>query len=118
LITYEMEPTKSRRAEQHLSEAGLSDLVEFQVGDALELLGRHVPESVDLLLLDGAKPLYYKVLKLVEPHLQTGAVIAADNINTRSMTSQFIDYIRHMENGYISVDMPLEDGIELSVRLL
>jgi predicted O-methyltransferase YrrM len=118
LITYEMEPTKSKRAQHHLAAAGLADLVEFQIGDALELLGRAVPAPVDFLLLDGAKQLYYDVLKLVEPHLQTGAMIAADNVNARSMTNQFTDYIRHMENGYISVDMPIEDGIELSVRLV
>jgi predicted O-methyltransferase YrrM len=116
LITSEMEPAKSQRAQAHLAEAGLADLVEHRVGDALELLGRDLG-TVDFLLLDGAKPLYFRVLKLVEPHLRPGAVIAADNVNTRNKIEDFTCYIRNPHNGYVSVDMPLGDGIEVSMRV-
>ena len=116
LITSEMEETKSERAQGHLTEAGLVDLVDFRVGDALELLGRDLG-SVDFLLLDGAKPLYYRVLKLVEPHLRKGAVIAADNVNTRNKIEDFTGYIRDPKNGYVSVDLSLGDGIEVSLRV-
>lgn len=115
LITTEMEPTKTARAKEHLAEAGLDNLVDFRVGDALELL-RELPKEVDFLLLDGAKPLYFRVLKLVESHLRKGAVIAADNINERNKIGEFTDYVRDPKNGYISVDMPLGDGIEVSLR--
>ena len=83
LITSELELSKSQRAQAHLAEVGLGDLVEHRVGDALELLARDL-ETVDFLLLDGAKPLYFRVLKLVEPWLRKGAVIVADNVNTRN----------------------------------
>jgi predicted O-methyltransferase YrrM len=115
LITTEMEPTKSDRAKKHLAEAGLAELVEFRVGDALELL-RDLKGPVDFLLLDGAKPLYFRVLKLVEPHLRKGAVVAADNINARNKIEDFTGYVREPKNGYVSVDMPLGDGIEVSMR--
>ena len=117
LITCEMEATKSQRAQANLAEAGLSDLVEFRVGDALKVLREESMKPVDLLLLDGAKPLYYRVLKLIEPHLRPGALIASDNINSRMKVNEFTDYIRQPSNGYISLDMPLDDGIEISVRL-
>jgi predicted O-methyltransferase YrrM len=116
LITCEMEPTKSERAKAHLTEAGLADLVEFRVGDALELLGRKLG-AVDFLLLDGAKPLYFRVLKLVEPHLRPAALIASDNINARNKIEDFTSYVRDPGNGYVSVDMPLGDGIEVSMRV-
>jgi predicted O-methyltransferase YrrM len=116
LITCEMEPTKSERAKAHLTEAGLVDLVEFRVGDALELLGVKLG-MVDFLLLDGAKPLYFPVLKLVEPHLRKGALIASDNINARNKIENFTDYVRDPKNGYVSVGMPLGDGIEVSMRV-
>lgn len=115
LITTEMEPSKSARAKEHLAEAGLAELVEFRVGDALELL-RDLKAPVDFLLLDGAKPLYFRVLKLVEPHLRKGAVVAADNINARNKIEDFTGYVREPKNGYVSVDMPLGDGIEVSMR--
>jgi predicted O-methyltransferase YrrM len=116
LITVEMEPTKSARAQKHLAEAGLAELVEFRVGDALELL-RDLKAPVDFLLLDGAKPLYFRVLKLVEPHLRKGALVAADNINPRNKIEDFTGYVREPKNGYVSVDMPLGDGIEVSMRV-
>jgi predicted O-methyltransferase YrrM len=117
LITFEMEPTKTARAKEHLAEAGLADLVDFQVGDALQLMRGGFGAPVDFLLLDGAKPLYYPVLKLVEPHLRSGALIASDNVNTRNKIADFTDYIRDPKNGYVSVDMPLGDGIEVSLRV-
>jgi predicted O-methyltransferase YrrM len=116
LITCELEATKSQRAEAHLAEADLSDLVEFRIGDALEILNEGLTAPVDLLLLDGAKPLYFSVLKLIEPFLRPGALVIADNINTRMKVSEFTDYVRQPVNGYISVAIPLEDGIELSMR--
>ena len=117
LITCEMEAAKSQRAEAHLAEAGLSDVVEFRVGDALELLSEGVSGPIDLLFLDGAKALYYKILKLVEPHLRPGALIAADNVNSRNKVNEFTDYIRNPANGYISVDLPMDDGIEIATRI-
>ncbi|CAN5328968.1 O-methyltransferase [soil metagenome] len=117
LITCEFEPSKSQRAKGHLAEAGLDDLVDFRVGDALELLNGTLTEPVDFVLLDGAKPLYLPVLKLIEPRLKSGALVASDNINDRSDVKAFTDYVRDPAHGYLSVALPLGDGIELSVRL-
>jgi AcrR family transcriptional regulator len=104
------------RPPAHLAEAGLSDLVEFRIGDALEVLHQGITAPVDLLLLDGAKPLYFQALKLIEPFLRPGALVIADNINTRMKVSEFTNYVRQPVNGYISVAVPMEDGIELSMR--
>ncbi len=92
-------------------------MVEFWVGDALELLKDGLSTPVDFLLLDGAKQLYHPVLKLVEPHLRPGAIVAADNVNARSAVTSFTRYVREPHNGYVSVDMPLGDGIEVSMRV-
>jgi predicted O-methyltransferase YrrM len=118
LITSELELSKSQRAQAHLAEVGLGDLVEHRVGDALELLARDLG-TVDFLLLDGAKPLYFRVLKLVEPWLRKGAVIVADNVNTRNEKdmAEFTGYVREPKNGYVSVDMQLGDGIEVAMRV-
>jgi predicted O-methyltransferase YrrM len=56
VITTELEPGKVAAAERNLAEAGLDDLVEMRVGDALTTL-QDVPE-VDLLFLDGWNNLY------------------------------------------------------------
>jgi predicted O-methyltransferase YrrM len=57
LITTEFEPSKIERAKDNLSVCGLIDLVEFREGDALQTLSVDLPESIDMVLLDGAKAL-------------------------------------------------------------
>src|SRR5215472_18116569 len=64
LIGTELEPEKAQRAHQNLDDAGLADLVEIRVGDALETLQIGIDGEIDLLLLDGAVSLYLPVLKL------------------------------------------------------
>ena len=67
------------RARANLAAGGLIDLVEIREGDALETLKRDLPETIDLVLLDGAKALYPEILDLVESRLRPGALVVADN---------------------------------------
>ncbi|CAN7712775.1 MULTISPECIES: O-methyltransferase [unclassified Ensifer] len=112
LITSEFEPSKIARARQNLADAGLIDLVEIREGDALTTLSMDLPESIDLLLLDGAKPLYPEVLSLVESRLRTGALVVADDADH---CPDYLDRVRSTSGGYLST--PFADDIELSMRL-
>jgi predicted O-methyltransferase YrrM len=112
LIGSEFEPSKIELARHHFVEGGVSDLVEIRQGDALVTLASDLPESVDLLLLDGAKALYGDVLSLVEKHLKPGALVVADNTD---YCPEYLAYVRAPQNGYLSV--PFADDIELSMRL-
>ena len=60
LITSEFEPSKAARARDNLEAGGVIDLVEIREGDALETLRVDLPDTIDLVLLDGAKSLYPK----------------------------------------------------------
>lgn len=110
LITTEFEPSKAQRARDNLAAAGLLDLVEIREGDALETLRNGLPEQIDLLLLDGAKGLYYDVLRLVEDRLRPGALIIADNAD---YCPEYVALVRTSE-GYLSV--PVADDVELSMK--
>ncbi|RQT59449.1 O-methyltransferase [Burkholderia cepacia] len=112
LITSEFEPSKVARARANLTAAGLADLVEIREGDALRTLAADLPDSVDLLLLDGAKGLYPEILALVEPHLVAGAFVVADNAE---YSPDYLAYVRAPENGYLSV--PFGGDVELSMRI-
>jgi predicted O-methyltransferase YrrM len=57
LITSEFEPSKVARARRNLEAGGVADLVEIREGDALQTLAADLPETIDLVLLDGAKAL-------------------------------------------------------------
>jgi len=112
LIGSEFEASKVQRARQHLLEGGLADLVEIREGDALKTLAVDLPESIDLLLLDGAKALYADILALVESRLRPGALIVADNTD---YCPDYLARVRSPGSGYLSV--PFGDDVELSMRL-
>jgi predicted O-methyltransferase YrrM len=112
VIGSELEPSKAARARAHLAEAGLGDLVEIREGDALETLSKNLPDSIDLVLLDGAKVLYPKILALLEPRLAEGALVVADNADD---SPDYVAHVRAPANGYVSV--PFAEDVELSARL-
>jgi predicted O-methyltransferase YrrM len=116
LISTELEPTKALRAQQNLAAAGLADIADIRVGDALETLRDGVGDGVDLVLLDGAWSLYLPVLKLLEPHLSPGALVIGENALDES--GDYLSYVRNPDNGYRTTPLPFDPGRgnELSVR--
>jgi predicted O-methyltransferase YrrM len=108
LIGSELEPTKAQRARENLAAAGLADLVEIRVGDALETLKDGIDGDVDVVFLDGAFSLYLPVLKLLEPHLRDGAFVIGDNAVEQS--PGYLDYVRNPQNGYLSLALPFHAG--------
>jgi predicted O-methyltransferase YrrM len=112
LIGSEFEPSKIARARANLGIAGLSDLVEIREGDALQTLARDLPDSIDFVLLDGAKSLYSPILSLVEGRSRGGALIVADNADD---SPEYLARVRSASGDYISV--PFADDVELSMRL-
>jgi predicted O-methyltransferase YrrM len=112
LITSEFEPSKVARARDNLTAGGLIDLVEIRAGDALQTLSTDLPETIDLLLLDGAKALYPEILSLVESRLRPGALIIADNAD---YSPDYLALMRSPGSGYMSI--PFGDDVELSMRI-
>lgn len=108
LVGTELEPGKAQRARENLDAAGLADLVDIRVGDALETLRDGVGGPVDLVLLDGAFTLYLPVLELLEPHLRPGALVIAENAVEQS--TDYLGYVRDPDNGYRTLPLPFEKG--------
>ena len=112
LITSEFEPSKAARARENLSAGGLIDLVEIREGDALQTLRADLPDTIDLVLLDGAKALYPDILDLLEYRLRPGAIIVADNADD---SPDYLERVRKPGSGYMST--PFAEDVELSVRI-
>jgi predicted O-methyltransferase YrrM len=111
LISTEFEPSKVIAARRNIDAAGLADLVEVREGDALETLAKDLPESIDLVLLDGAKALYPTVLARLESRLREGAVLVADNA---AWSPEYLDVVRS-SGKYFS--QALADDVEVSIKL-
>jgi predicted O-methyltransferase YrrM len=114
VIGTELEASKHERAVAHIEEAGLADVVDVRLGDALETL-KEVPEPLDLVFLDGWKDLYLPVLELLEPRLRPRAAVLADNIFTfRKSLRPYVEYLQSGKNGFESVTLRISDGTEYS----
>jgi predicted O-methyltransferase YrrM len=111
VITSEFEPSKAAKARENFAAAGLAKVIELREGDALQTLATDLPESVDLLLLDGAKVLYPAVLDLVESRLRPGSLIVADNAD---WSPEYLDVVRN-SGRYVSV--PFAEDVELSMKI-
>ncbi|MEO6951402.1 MAG: class I SAM-dependent methyltransferase [Polyangia bacterium] len=110
VIGTDLEPGKVKQARASLAEAGLAELVEIREGDALDTLARDLPDTIDLVLFDGHKPLYPRVLELLMPRLRVGACLVADNIEASP------DYVARVRGaGFVSV--PFSGEVELSIKL-
>jgi predicted O-methyltransferase YrrM len=112
VVTTELSSKKVAAAAANLREAGVDAAVTILEGDALETLAG-LPGPVGLVLLDGWKDLCLPVLRLLEPKLTPGALVAGDDTNGPAM-ADYLAYVRDPANGYVTVAFPVEDGMEIS----
>ena len=72
-----------------------------------------------MIFLDGAKELNFDVLKLLEPQLRTGGIVASDNTDHDDL-EPFLSHVRHPSNGYTSSAIftsgPRGKAHEISIR--
>ncbi|MEU0934947.1 MULTISPECIES: class I SAM-dependent methyltransferase [unclassified Embleya] len=115
VVTTELSKDKIAAARRTFVETGLDDVITVLEGDALETLGE-LTVPADFVLLDGWKDLCLPVLRLLEPQLCRGTLVVADDIVLEGLRP-YLDYVRDPENGYHNVSFPIEDGMEISVRL-
>lgn len=114
LITMELHDYKSAYAKQMSTQAGLADHVDFQVGDAVQMI-KNLSVGIDFVLVDLWKDLYVPCLEAFYPKLNPGAIIVADNM-IRPGTEDVKRYGREVraKAGITSVLLPVGTGIEVS----
>ncbi len=116
VITLENSPQKAEYARQQIEEAGLSDFVDFRVGDALESLSA-ATETYDFVLLDIWKELYVPCFDLFFPKLNKGAWVLGDNMifppHSYPEATAYRNRIRET-HAFDTVLLPIGSGIETS----
>lgn len=78
VVTTELLESKAQKALENFKKAGLSDLIELRIGDAMATLKNH-SEPIDLLVLDGWKDLYLPLFQMLEPNFHKNTQIYVDN---------------------------------------
>lgn len=114
LTTLELQDYKSAYAREQTEKAGLAEYVDFQVGDALDLIAAY-PKGIDFVLLDLWKDLYTPCLDAFYSKLNPGAIIVADNILRPGGpgVEAYVQAVR-ARPGISSVLLPVGTGIEVS----
>ncbi len=117
VIGSELEESKVFKANRHLADAGLAQFAEIRAGDALQTL-RDTGGAVDLLFLDGWKELSLDVLRITLSSLHRGSVVLADDtLLFPELLASYLGHVRNPASGFVSVAIPLGDGLEYSVRV-
>ena len=120
VITMELADYKQAEARSQLTKAGLADVVDFRLGDAVALIHED-PGPFDLVLLDIWKDLYIPCLDAFYPKLSDEAIIAADNMVFPEMARPDVRRYRAAVAALPDIQtvlLPIGSGIELSVKWL
>lgn len=118
VVTMELADYKQAHARSQLERAGLADVVDFQLGDAIALIAAD-PGPFDFVLLDIWKDLYLPCFEALYPKLSEEGVIAADNmISPSSARPNVRNYRRAVQSkpDLQTLLLPIGQGIELSVK--
>ncbi|APZ47483.1 hypothetical protein BW723_14845 [Polaribacter reichenbachii] len=78
IITTELIESKAKRAIENFKNAGVYDLIDVRIGDALETL-RNFNGNIDLLFLDGWKDLYLPLFQMLAYNFNSNTIIYVDN---------------------------------------
>jgi predicted O-methyltransferase YrrM len=119
LVTMELADYKQTEARRLLGKAGLSDSVDFRLGDAVAMINADRGAPFDFVLLDIWKELYVPCLEAFYPRLAMEGIIAADNMIEPAVARDSVRTYRAALRALPDIQTTLlgiGSGIELSVR--
>jgi caffeoyl-CoA O-methyltransferase len=116
VLSLERDPGCIADWRRNIAEAGLEDTAELVEGDALETL-RRIEDVFDVVFLDAAKSQYEELFQLARGKLEPGGLVVADNVISHLETLKAYSEARQSDDAVLSVSVPLDRGLELSVVL-
>jgi len=115
VTSIEVDPAKCQAWRENIAAAGLEEWAELVCGDALEVLPT-LEDVYDLVFLDAEKEDYERLFQLAREKLEPGAVVVADNVLSHPELRAYAE-ARQADPTLLSVTVPLDRGLELSVVL-
>jgi predicted O-methyltransferase YrrM len=118
VVSMDLADYKQAAARAMIEKAGLSAVVEFRLGDAVELINADAG-PFDLVLLDIWKDRYVPCLRAFYPKLADEGIVAADNMiepaAVREDARKYRAAVGSLPDMRTTI-LPIGSGIELSVR--
>jgi len=116
VLSLEHDPAKIDAWRRNIADAGLEEWAELAEGDAFEQLPR-IDDVFDLVFLDAEKDDYEELFRLAREKLEPGALIVADNVLSHPDPLAEYSVARQADPCLLSVTLPLDRGLELTVVL-
>jgi predicted O-methyltransferase YrrM len=116
VLSVEHDPRKIDAWRKNIADAGVEDWAELVEGDAKEALPA-IDDVFDVVFLDAEKEDYEELFALARGKLEPGALVVADNVLSHRETLGAYSEARQSDPRLLSVTVPLDRGLELSVVL-
>lgn len=114
VVSLELDPRKVEAWRANIAEAGLREWAELIEGDAFEILPG-LDKSFDICFLDAEKDDYENLFALAREKLSSDGLVVADNVLSHSQTLGAYSKARQSDPALVSVTLPLDNGLEISV---
>ena len=115
----EYEPAKVAKARANFAAAGLTSFIELHEADIIQAC-ESFAAPIDFVLFDIWSHVVRPVLDVLLPRLRPGAVICTDNTGGERSRSGYADLFAVLENpanGFRTMTLPFEGGLEFTVKL-
>lgn len=119
-------------AKRYFEKAGVADLIDVRIGDALEILSEQKPSSFDIIFNDVDKEDYPRVFRLAVPRVRSGGLFITDNVLWRGDVAQpnpeknpdkrvgaitEFNRLLYGSRELFTTILPLRDGVAVSLKL-
>ncbi len=116
VVSLEHDPAKCEAWRRNIEEAGLTEWADLVEGDAKENLPA-IEDIFDVVFIDAEKEDYEQYFELGRPKIEPGGLVVADNVLSHEETLGAYSRARQADPDLVSVTVPLDRGLELSVVL-
>jgi len=116
VLSVERDPAKAEAWRANVAAAGLEEWAELVEGDALETLAG-LDDTFDVVFIDAEKEDYERLFALARARLEPGGLVVADNVLSHVDALGAYSAARQADGDLVSVTVPLDRGLELSVLL-
>jgi predicted O-methyltransferase YrrM len=116
VLSLEHDPRKVEAWRKNIEDAGLSEWAELLEGDANELLPQ-IEDVFDVVFIDAEKDDYERLFELARGKVEPGGLFVADNVLSHADPLAQYSAARQADPDLLSVTVPLDRGLELSVVL-
>src|SRR5690606_18452000 len=116
LITIEMDKSRQKEAIENVKSVGLSDFVDFRLGNAHEIV-KDLEGAFDFVFSDADKDWYVQYFKDMDPKLKKGGCFTAHNVlqNMRGIP-EYMDFVNNHPDYQSTVDRTSSSGIAISFK--